>query len=113
MPVLESSRRLPVTGRLVLPGWSPRSRWGWDPGLECFWARLVARGTDGTDVEVSREHLLPTLASLARAVAARTGIDAGLVFVALTGGPVVFEVGPAGPDGGVPDPRQARYPVSA
>ncbi|WP_225754434.1 hypothetical protein [Actinotalea sp. Marseille-Q4924] len=86
MTVQVTARRDPVPRPVLLPGWSARSRWGWDPALECYWARLVPLRRDGAVLEVSREHLVPTLASLARTVAARAALDDGLVFVALTGG---------------------------
>nr|WP_297422391.1 hypothetical protein [uncultured Actinotalea sp.] len=86
MTVLAPPARGGLTRRLVLPGWSERSRWGWDPGLECYWARLVPPPGGGAVVAVSRRHLVPTLSSLARTLAAEAGLEEGLVYVALTGG---------------------------
>ncbi|EYR63160.1 hypothetical protein N866_02495 [Actinotalea ferrariae CF5-4] len=100
MALLLHPRRDPVSRRLDLPGWSPRSRWGWDPLLECFWAELVPCSPDHDVLDVPREHLLPTLTALARVLAARSGTDEGVVFVALTGGPS-------------PSPQQAGSAVPA
>lgn len=96
MPTLQVPPRSAVSRRLQLPGWSSRSCWGWDPGLECFWALLVPSDPGRPTLEVSRDHLVPTLASLARSVAALAALDDGLVFVALTGGTVPRRAGRAG-----------------
>lgn len=95
MTVTDVHDRVGLSRRLVLPGWSSRSRWGWDPALECYWARLVPARPGGRTVRVSRRHLVPTLASLARTLAAEAGLDAGLVYVALTGGTVGVRSTPA------------------
>lgn len=88
MTVLAPPVRGALTRRLALPGWSESSRWGWDAGLECYWALLVPPLHGGVVVEVSRRHLVPTLSCLARALAAEVGLEEGLVYVALTGGTV-------------------------
>lgn len=88
MTALHVSRRARLSRRLPLPGWSAQSCWGWDPSLECYWARLVPPTPGGRTIEVSREHLVPTLTSLARALAVPAGLDPAAVYVALTGGAV-------------------------
>lgn len=88
MTTTDVRSRVGLSRCLVLPGWSSRSRWGWDPALECYWARLLPGEAGGRTVRVSRRHLVPTLWSLARALAAEADLDAGLVYVALTGGTV-------------------------
>jgi hypothetical protein len=105
-------RRSPVRAPLVLPGWSPRSRWGWDPTLECYWASLETLGP-GAPVLVAMEHLVPTLASLARSVAVQTALDEGTVFVALTGGRTALTCEPVPAPGAPGIPRQARGAISA
>lgn len=88
MTALPVSRRARLSRRLPLPGWSARSCWGWDPSLECFWARLVPTTPGGRTIEVSPDHLVPTLTSLARALAVPAGLDPAAVYVVLTGGAV-------------------------
>jgi len=68
-----------------LPGWSRRSIWGYDETFECYWAEL-RRGEDRTDaprIRISRDHLIPTPAALARAIADKVGIDHEKVWLAL------------------------------
>lgn len=70
---------------LTLPGWSMASSWGFDAELECFWAELwPADAEAGPVVRVSREHLVPTVTGLARAVGAAVGVPADDAFLALT-----------------------------
>ena len=57
---------------LVLAGWAPWSRWGYDDVLECYWARLwrpARPASEEPDAVIGPEHLVGTVSGLARAVA--------------------------------------------
>jgi hypothetical protein len=75
-----------------LPGWSAHSAWGYDEAFECYWAEL-RRDDDSAEaprVRISRDHLIPTPAVLARVIANQIGIDQDAVWPALvcpTGSP--------------------------
>lgn len=73
------------TRRADLPGWSTRSIWGYDETFECYWAEL-RRDEDRTDaprIRISRDHLIPTPAALAQAIADKVGMDQDKVWLAL------------------------------
>ena len=55
--------------------------WGYHQALESYWAE-VPRGP-GRGVVVGPEHLVPTITALARVIAARAGLGADDVLVAL------------------------------
>lgn len=65
----------------VLPGWS--ARWGFDPVLEGYWAELLRDG-GGPAVRISADHLITTVAGLARAVAFATAVPDTEAYLALT-----------------------------
>ncbi|NCT90930.1 hypothetical protein GXB85_08225 [Cellulomonas sp. APG4] len=68
----------------VAPGPHPwGGSWGYDRVLECFWAEVAFPDERGV-VRVGVEHLVPTLAGLARVLAAHVGVPGDEVFVALT-----------------------------
>lgn len=69
--------------RLALPGWSPRSSWGRDPLLECFWLELVPED-DGPPVRIGPEHLVATVDGLARVLASALAVEEGTAYLALT-----------------------------
>lgn len=70
---------------MALPGWSGRSSWGFDVELECFWAELWRAEADvEPTVRIAREHLVPTVTGLARALGAAAGVPAEEAFLALT-----------------------------
>jgi hypothetical protein len=73
---------------LPLPGWSRRSRWGYDPRLECYWAVLwPAPGGPvdrDTPVEISSRHLITTVDGMARTLARVAAVSAPQAYLALT-----------------------------
>lgn len=69
--------------RLSLPGWSPRSSWGRDPLLECFWLELVPED-GGPSVRIGPEHLVATVDGLARVLASALVLEEGTAYLALT-----------------------------
>lgn len=70
---------------IALPGWSPRSAWGFDAELECFWAELWrADGDAEPAVRIGAEHLVPSVPGLARAVGRAAGLGPEAAFLALT-----------------------------
>lgn len=70
---------------LALPGWSPRSSWGYDATLECFWAELWRADDDvEPSMTISPGHLVPTVTCLARAVALTVGVRDVEAYLALT-----------------------------
>jgi len=70
---------------LTLPGWSPRSSWGYDASLECFWAELWRADDDAEpSVTISPDHLVPTVTCLALAVALTLGVRDVEAYLALT-----------------------------
>lgn len=70
---------------LALPGWSPRSSWGYDATLECFWAELWRADDDAEpSVRIAPDHLVPTVTGLARAVAGVVGVCDVEAYLALT-----------------------------
>lgn len=68
--------------------------WGFHAGMESYWAE-VSQGS-GRSLVVGPEHLVPTITALARVIAARAGLAADDVLVALlrSGLPGVSEQGP-------------------
>lgn len=78
------TRTTPFERPLVLAGWAPGSRWGFDPGLECYWVELAPRAGSGTAVRVGPEHLITTLDGLARALARVAGAQPTEAYLALT-----------------------------
>ncbi|HZL05977.1 MAG TPA: hypothetical protein VFE45_11280, partial [Coriobacteriia bacterium] len=69
-----------------LPGWSEQSIWGYDPLLQCYWARLW-RDEDHTDrprIWISSNHLIPTLDLLVRLVAQAVDHPIDEVYLAMT-----------------------------
>lgn len=78
------TRGTPIEHPLALPGWGERSRWGYDPTFECFWAELWPEDGVGPAVMVGVEHLIPTLAALAGAVAEAVELHDGVAYLALT-----------------------------
>lgn len=73
---------------LVLDGWSPSSRWGYDAALECYWAELRSVSSPGEAgaavLRVGPEHLVTTLAGLSRALGAMLGTSPDRPYLALT-----------------------------
>lgn len=70
---------------LALPGWSPRSSWGYDATLECFWAELWRADDDAEpSVRIAPDHLVPTVTGLARAVGLTLGVRDVEAYLALT-----------------------------
>lgn len=70
---------------LALPGWSPRSSWGYDPSLECYWAELWRLDGDHEPaVRIGADHLVPTVTGLARAVSLGVGVPDVDAYLALT-----------------------------
>lgn len=55
--------------------------WGFHAGMESYWAE-VPQGS-GRCLVVGPEHLVPTITALARVIAARAGLAADDVLVAL------------------------------
>ena len=68
---------------LVLRGWSARSRWGYDPRLECFWLELWPE-TCGAPVRIGPEHLVPTVDGLARVLTWALALEPDEAYLALT-----------------------------
>lgn len=68
--------------------------WGFHAGMESYWAE-VPQGS-GRCLVVGPEHLVPTITALARVIAARAGLAADDVLVALlrSGRSVGFAQGP-------------------
>jgi hypothetical protein len=78
-------RARPFVRPLRLPGWAG-STWGYDAGLECFWAELrpdPEAGGDGA-VRIAPDHLIPTVAGLAAAVARTARVPRDEAYAALT-----------------------------
>jgi hypothetical protein len=70
---------------IVLDGWSPRSVWGYDPDLECYWAELWRTDADPVPtIRVGVEHLVTTVDGLAAAVSQLGRVRRGDAFMALT-----------------------------
>lgn len=70
---------------IALDGWSPRSAWGYDPELECYWAELWRGDTDEAPaVKIGVEHLVTTVDGLAAAVSQVGRLRGGEAFLALT-----------------------------
>ncbi|NTW39135.1 MAG: hypothetical protein HGA44_04480 [Cellulomonadaceae bacterium] len=77
--------REPFSRGVVLPGWSDRSRWGYDAVLECYWVEMRGAAGAGTPpVRIGSEHLLTTIAALARALARAADVEDADAFLALT-----------------------------
>ena len=75
----------PFAHPIALDGWSPRSAWGYDPDLECYWAELWRRDADaGPAVRIGVEHLVTTVEGLAAAVQQVGRLRGGEAFLALT-----------------------------
>lgn len=75
---------VPFARTIALEGWSPRSAWGFDAELECFWVELWRDGEVEPAVHIGAEHLVPTVPVLARAVARVAGLRPEAAFLALT-----------------------------
>lgn len=75
--------RVPFERPLVVRGWSARSRWGFDPALECFWAELWPE-SGGAPVRIGPEHLVPTVDGLARVLGVAVALDGDEAYLALT-----------------------------
>lgn len=84
---------------LVVAGAAGSSRWGYDPDLECYWAEVHVDGSPGEAggtagpvtaragavmATIGTEHLLLTLDSLARTLAAVLGVPDQDAYLALT-----------------------------
>lgn len=76
-----SRRDLGFEKPLMLPGWAGTARWGYDAVLECYWAEADHEAV-GT-VRIGPEHLLVTLGSLARTIAAALGLTDQEAYLAL------------------------------
>lgn len=75
-------RGSPFSHALGLAGWS----WRYDGSLECCWAELWWQDDDPEpSVRISAEHLVPTVAGLARAVSFRVGVPDVEAYLALAG----------------------------
>ncbi len=78
-------RRSRFAHRILLDGWSPRSAWGYDPDLECYWAELWRGDADPAPaVRIGVEHLVTTVDGLAAAVSQQGCLRRGEAFLALT-----------------------------
>lgn len=71
------------TRSLALPGWDPRSAWGFDEVFECYWAELRPVAC-GSGVRLGPERLLVTLGALACALAGAAGCAPEDAYLALT-----------------------------
>lgn len=76
---------------LPLPGWAA-STWGYDAGLESFWAELRPAGAPGVagvpappaPVRIGPDHLIATVPALAWAVARTARVPQPAAYAALT-----------------------------
>lgn len=75
--------RGPFERPLRVPGWSARSRWGFDPRLECFWVELWPEAGDAP-LRIGPEHLVATVDGLARVLAVAGEVDREDAYLALT-----------------------------
>lgn len=68
--------RTDFSREIALPGWSPRSAWGYDQTLEAYWAVLWRDGDPPVSppLAISTDHLVPTIHLLTELLARRLSL---------------------------------------
>lgn len=100
---------------LFLAGWNERSVWGFDPQDDAYFAQLWRNGSRNEHPDIwicgrghvdGRQFVVSTTHTLAKEIAAATGLDLSMVCSAMTGGH--HDVSPDSPE---PD-EPAKPPIS-